>query len=471
MYKLFTILFLWVCVIIQIPQSIAGNTIVQGVAENVGQREIKLFGYHDYLSMKPQLIASTKTNKNGKFKLDIFLSQTEYLRISVGFKESSFFISPGSTMNVHIDYGEKVTKQGGTYPLQKPLDILIKNESDTSVNREIFKFDSISGRILSENEMLMILYQHDFKRYDSLKKKINLLMGDVHSSYVKNYIRYRYAQLETVIYPYNLSNIGEHLLADQEILYRHSEYMNFFENYVNLYVPGKSEDITLKDIEKGLNQERPDYRILDETLGKDTIFRNEKVREIASVLLLKSSFYNRNYDPDKILKLLDGLIQHTKFEKHKKIAAQVKYQLQQHKQKNRIKDFAFSFPGNRKDSVRFSDFKGRYLLIAFYQHNCMDCILEMDIMQKLYEEHSNEIFLLGIFLDEDYTDFKYFIEDARYEWNMVHFDYQYDLIRYFNLRTIPRYILVAPDGKIKRDYFPKLGTGGLKKINQLLKQF
>lgn len=470
MNKLLTILMLLTCGVVA-QHSFASNTVIQGVAENIGQREIKLLKYSDYVSRKPEVIASARADQNGNFKLDFFLSTTEYIRLSVGFKEASLFVSPGAKINVHIDYGEKILRQRGSYPLQKPLDFLIKNEPDSSVNRLIFRFDSISGHILPENTMRMILYQRDYGRYDSLKKKIIYAMGNVRNSFVDNYMKYRFAQLETVLYSHNLTSIGERMLADQKILYRHIEYMYFFENYVDMYIPGKSDDITPADIDRGLNQIRPDYEVLDEVLGKDTVFRNEKVRELAALMLLKRSYHNKIYNPHKIINLLDDLRLKTKFNRHKEIAIYLKNQLLQYKRKNKLKDFTFPTSRKNNDSIRFSDFRGRYLLISFYQQSCMDCMLEMDIMQKLYDEHSTDIFLLSVFLDDNFKDFQKFAKNSEYEWNMVYFNHQYDLVKYFNLSTIPRYILVAPDGKIKRKYLPKLGEGGLEIINGLLKQF
>lgn len=448
-------------------QAANANTVIHGVAKNVGDREIRLIKIHDYLSYEKIEIASTKADKDGNFRLEFFISQPEYLIVTVGFKEASMFVEPAKNLEIVIDYQSRIAKPNGTLPLQQPLDLYIKHEQDSSINQLIYDFDSISGALFPEAVVRMILYRRDFSRYDSLKQKVMLWAESTQKPYVFDYAEYRMAQIENLLYAESMDMLGEKLLAQPDIQYRHPEYMSYLESFVVSYVPDKTPYITPNQVTRAINDDAT-YFHLDEMLGQDTVFRNEMLRELAAIAFLKNLYFDQNYKRDNIISILDDLINDTKFDRHKKIAKSVKAEIRRHQKRQEIVDFAFPTLG--KDSIRFSALQGRYLLINFYQSDCLACLLEMDIMKKLYEEHEREVFLLSISLDEDFKTFRQFVRSNDYQWNMAHFGYQFELLDYFDVRTLPRFMLVGPDGTLLRRYYPRLSYGGLQKINKLLEK-
>ncbi|MGM0612305.1 MAG: TlpA family protein disulfide reductase [Bacteroidota bacterium] len=444
---------------------LAENTVIKGEVKNGNNKEIKIIQYADYISMKKNVIASTRINDDGSFHLKFFLPKVDNLKIGIGFKQSSLFVEPGSTTELSINYGKRVERKDGFFPLEQPLDVAIENERDTSVNKMIMKFDSLSGVVLPENRIKMILYQRNYSMYDSLKSELNEWINQNNNRYVKNYADYRLGQLETAIYSSNMRKTGEELLGQRQIKYRHQEYMSFFKKFVSVYLPDKSKEITHADLVNSINKNES-YSELDEALGKDTLFRNEQIRELVAITLLEDVYYEKDYIQDHILELLDQLSQKTKFDKHKQIISRLSSKFKKNKTKNGYGQLRFVTENG--DSVRFYDYRGRYFLVSFFQSDCFACILEMDVMKKLYDEHKNDVYLLSISLDEDYKAFEKFVRSNDYSWDIAHFGHQYEITEKFDIPTIPRFILFGPDGEIIHRHFPKLSEGGLKKIYRLL---
>jgi len=445
---------------------LAENTVIKGNVKNGEEREIKVIQYVDYISMTEKVIASTKINKDGSFHLKFFLPQVDRLKIAIGFKHTSLYIEPGSTAELVINYKKRVERKKGYFPLEQPLDAVIENEKDSSVGQMISRFDSVSGKILPENKIKMILYQRNFSMYDSLKTEIEKWIDQVDNQYVKDYADYRLGQLSTAIYVYNMRQTGEELLAQRQIKYRHREYMSFLKKFAPVYVPDKSAEITHRDLTNSINKEKS-YFQLDEALGKDTLFRNEQLRELVAIALLEDLYYQSDYGQDNVIKVLGQIAEKTKFEQHKQIISRLNTKLKEEKNKG-YRDFKFVLTNG--DSVSFKDYQGRYFLVSFFQTDCFACVLEMDVMKKLYNEHKNDIYLLSIFLDEDYQDYEKFVQSNDYNWDLAHFAHQYKITKKFNIPTIPRFMLIGPDGEIIQKYFPKLSEGGLKKIYKRLNQ-
>ena len=200
-------------------------------------------------------------------------------------------------------------------------------------------------------------------------------------------------------------------------------------------------------------------------MGQDTIFHNEKMRELAAIVLLEDFFYKKEYSKDNVLSLLDELERKTKFEKHKRIITRLKTNLQQN-EKEVARDV--NFVKANEDSVNFRNYRGRYLLVNFFRSDCLACILEMDVMKKLIEQHENDIFLLSVSLDDNFKDFENFVRSHDYSWDVVHFAHKYKIRELYDIPTIPRFMLIGPEGDLIEKFFPKLTKGGLKKINELL---
>ncbi|MFO8087585.1 MAG: TlpA disulfide reductase family protein [Bacteroidales bacterium] len=447
----------------------ANNTNLFGHVDGAGDIEISVLRYHDYVSMETEVIASQTINNDGSFNLNFFLSQTQLLMIRIGFKEASLFVEPGSDMEVGINYNNKVDTEQGPFPFQRALDMIILNQPDNSVNKQLYHIDSVMGKIIPEYKLRLILYQRNYQLYDSLKKEI--LNANVHSDseFVNTYVRCYFAQLETYLYSHNLEALGEQFLADEVIHYEHPTWMQFFKSFVKMYVPDRTDYISPGEYEKCLIAKNSSYRELDNLLGKDTVFRNEQQRELAAIVLLMSEFDRSNFYQQDMIDFMNQLKKQTKFQRHRDIITRLEKQLQYDRRSSKIKDFVF-FDEQKQDSIRFSDFRGRYLLVSFYQTKCMECLLELDIMEKLYNESKHDIYLLSVYMDEDKQQYEDFLRPKDYGWPIVHFGYQYDIVRHFDLVSIPSYLLVDPEGKIIDAYFPQLQSGGLNRIERLLKK-
>ncbi len=446
-----------------LPVTLAGNTVIQGYAKNYGELEIRLLKFEDYVSFKREVIATATVDNEGFFKLDFFLPHTDFLMLAIGLNEASLFVEPGQLVELNINYHDSLSRAGSSLPLQKPLDMYVEGEADSTANHLIFEFDSLMGKAFNEATLKMILYKKDYKQYNKIKKDIEDWMEEAGHEFVENYAEYRLGMIEIMIFSRAMTQLGERLIATRDVLYRNIEYMHFFESFVRSYVPGKSRSISPAMFEKALNV-NSSYSALDDLLGRDTVFRNERVRELAMIVLLKNYYDHENFSSEKIDWMLTEISEISKFDRHRKMANLVLQELKRFESGGRLKDF--SFGSGRTDTVSFSDFEGRYLIINFFTSQCLDCMLEMDIMKKLYEEREDErdLYMLSISVDAKEKQFEKFMKKTSYPWEIVWFNHDYDLIEYFDLRNIPRFVLIGPDGDIINKYYPKMSKDGIGNI-------
>ncbi len=126
------------------------------------------------------------------------------------------------------------------------------------------------------------------------------------------------------------------------------------------------------------------------------------------------------------------------------------------------------FQGN---NVNLSDFKGKVVLIDFWETWCKPCIASFPTLQKLQENYSDSFVVLAV--TPGFTDTR---EDARSfaEEHDYTFEYLMDsnnLHRQLGVQSIPYKIFVDPEGNfIKKSIGSRGADEDYKKVKQVIEK-
>lgn len=112
-------------------------------------------------------------------------------------------------------------------------------------------------------------------------------------------------------------------------------------------------------------------------------------------------------------------------------------------------DFAIAdLEGN---TIRLSDYRGKYVLLDFWASWCMPCRKEFPHLRGAYKEFGGEKFdILGISLDDNMGDFATALEEENLPWknaSELKRDNQ-EIPALYAISFIPKNFLIDPDGKI-----------------------
>lgn len=129
----------------------------------------------------------------------------------------------------------------------------------------------------------------------------------------------------------------------------------------------------------------------------------------------------------------------------------------------------FTLKSNEGKTVRFSEFKGKYVLVDFWASWCGPCRKENPNVLAAYNRYKDKNFtVLGISLDDDEGEWKKAIQKDKLPWTQVSDlkGFENEVAVRYGIYSIPMTFLVDPDGKI---ITTKLRAEGLhKKLAELL---
>jgi len=103
--------------------------------------------------------------------------------------------------------------------------------------------------------------------------------------------------------------------------------------------------------------------------------------------------------------------------------------------------------------IRLSDLRGKYIYIDIWATWCVPCIAEIPFLSKLESDYSakNIIFLsLSVDRNSDKSKWASYVKNNKLKGLqvMADKDFDSDFLRKFNVASIPRFILIDPEGKI-----------------------
>jgi len=429
----------------------AQNLIIKGMAPGAEGKIITLYTYSNQITFNEKKLISSPIDSSGKFNISFNAEDTIYAFLKIDYYKSGIFIEPGKTYNIKIDSQDYNTPdKTNPYFEPKQLNVTILNLNKNDLNFIIPKFDEIYNDYLFKN-YYAIYRLRDFSKIDTFKLIINKLFSFVTYDFFKKYVDYSIALLEIPFISNSRSIIAENHLKNLPILYENPRYMDFFNQFFENYLLC-SYAIRKEDLIQTINY-APDYFALTDTLGKDSILRNEVLREMVLLKGLYELSDNKEFNKNNIAYILLQLSKHSKFEKHRKIAEDI-IQLF-----NKLQPETYAPPFCLKDIdkkfVSLTDFKGKYVYLSFWTSWCTTCQAEFSIMNKLKEIYGSKIAFVSICADKEFLTMVNYLKTQKYNWKFLHFGGDYDLLDAYDIKSYPIFVLIDPQGKIVSFPAPK----------------
>jgi peroxiredoxin len=421
-------------------------TFIKGKLLHTNQVAIRLSTYTDLISFQEEILDQQTPDEQGNFQLGFEVNSIQEVFVKLGNQSFSFYAEAGKTYEIQIDNIEipprSLVSEHKTLHIQWAKENLL-NEAIDNFNYayssflekhfvEIYKYRDVELLKSFEKDMLAQL-----KQTTHLNKEEHL--------FFENYIQYQLADLKNASNTiYDLS-LGKTYLENKTVLYKNPVYMQFFNAYFSKYfVSGKRntdyhEFIDLIDRHSSLAQ-------LMDYMGKDPILIQERLRELVLLSALKEVYYNKDFDSENILKLIQSIALKSKFTEHQKIAKALIHQFTN--LQIGTPPPTFKLKSTQGIFKSLGDYKGRYVYLVFLSDNCEACESDLTDVTNLAEKYKKDIAVVGILVNYTKAGLEEFKKSDITPWDRLYFGNNFEILNNYQIKTYPIYMLVDRQGNM-----------------------
>lgn len=421
----------------------AEETRIEGSIPGGENLEVRLIGYSDMLTYTEEILDRYIVDTSGNFSFTIDISETKIAFFDIEFFQSSIFLEPGENYQILFDT-ISISEEYRPYYQKEPMVYYIRSGDTSQLNYLIAEFDNTFNNFLLEN------FDEIYKRRKknlifTFRKKIENRFDSVNNEYFKNYINYKIASIELAAASVKKPELFMKYFKGKPLLLNNVEYMNFFNQFFKNYLTAETNAIFRSDLVEAINY-NGNYSSLMDTLGKDTLLRNERLREVVMLKGLNELYYSQDYSSQNILAILSEVESKSNFPEHRNIAANcIKYLTKL--QKGTLAP-RFQLSNLDGDSLSLSDYSGKPVYLSFMTTWSYGCLAEFKLLDSLYRDYGQEISIITVSFDKKIETIKRFVNDKDYNWTFLYNGLQYDIHKDYDIKTFPMFVLISSEGKI-----------------------
>jgi len=436
-----TKIFVYFLLLFTFPYTKAQYCTIKGTAPGAQGREIRVITYFDQISYSEKTIASDTIDASGNFNLKFINTSTIYAFVEIDFYKSDIYLEPDGNNNIEISLFKNNKNINLNNPFLNPLslDINFIDQNENDINILIQNFNSIYNNFMIKN-FETILKNHNRKKVEQFKNDIDKRFKNTTNKYFKNYIKYKIASIEQMSRIKNKANLAKKYIIDKPVLYDNIEYMDFFNNYFNDYAGSITESAKNKDLKSSINHNIK-FAALSDIMSADTILKNERLRELVILQLLKTVYYYPDYKQKNIINILKQISEESKYKRHRLIAKNLIKTLKNLCPGTAAPDFTLKDVNNK--NISLSDFKGKYVYINFITKYSNYCKIDMNLISELYEKYNDKIEFISISNDRNPQKF-----NSNYKWTLLYSFHNNELIKNYSVKSYPLYVFIDDKGNI-----------------------
>jgi len=414
---------------------------ISGTASFAKGEEIRLLVFDDLLNNTPTIAATDKIDNKGRFKLSYTTNQIQLVQLAIRTTKAEFLTVPANNYHFTVNTDTVLFQHISPDTYGGYLHITADRIDTADLNYKLNGFSNYFSRAMNYYGF-RILYAHDQTAIDTLESLLHNKFPIQYQprNFYLSYLYYTYGTLDKLSIQKEPLRFYHKYFDNDYILYNNPAYMMLFTETFTGYLYG-SKHISKDMLSRTVN-EAPDYLTLFNEAGRDPLLTNERLRELVIIYNLIEWLNNEEFDHGNVVKLLQYIKASTHFQDHI-IFIDNALNKDNHIQQSTLKTTNIK---GRKEDIKQTD--GKNIYIQVFQSDCIDCIREMLIIQKMKQLYGNHIQFVSLNVDPKPEQYKAFCETygQMFDWPILYFDGSYDWLMENGIETLPSYKLF--DGRM-----------------------
>jgi peroxiredoxin len=422
------------------------TTMITGTAPGAEGKTFRVIRYTDLLTFNEEKMGVAEIDSSGNFSVSFDPGTTLLVVLSIGLHRAEMYVEPGQAYRISIgalDYNEKT--EVNPFIQSQSLMVAIVDPVENTLNSWIQEYNGKYDRFLLDHFNELYLERRK-NLIDTFRLTVNSAFSQVSIPYFRNFVTYKTAGLEQVAKALSQSQLVKQYFTGKPVLYDNLEYMQFFSNLFSKFLTATSPALRKVDMTPVIKGPQP-FSNLMKVLATDTVLRDEQIRELVLLKGMMELFYSDPAMQDPVLGVIHEAMTGCKYDGNRLVAKDMDSKM------NRLRPGSkaplFSLPDKDHKNIALKDLRGKPVLLSFWTTYCGGCLTEMELMTTLYPKYKDKMEFVSVSADNDFIKMSYFIKmKPAYTWTFLYLDNQAELLREYDVRAYPLFVLIDKDGNM-----------------------
>lgn len=446
-FSLFILNFHW---------TIDGQSVIEGHAPDYAGQTLEFRTFTNQISNNEKVVANVNVSTNGDFSFNLDNRETKYIFCHSGIFFMYMYAVPGYDYTIKLPQRIERKQVDKLNPFFEEVKIhLLVTSFKTSISAEkedrnnelnflIRTFDDYFNPFYNKYA-LKVYSQQAITDMDSTLKKIESTFGNSNDPYFRVYYEYRMGLMKFMSTRFKSRHISDHYFLDKPILYDNPAYMELFNKVYDKYFVYFGRPATGQIIYEDINGSKSLTR-LKQTLGQDKVLSNDTLKEFVILKGLHDGFYESDFQRQAILQILDSMITTTKLMRIGQIGEEIRYKITKLLASYTPPPFRLL----NQDSIWISleNFKGSFVYLIFATTQNYSCLKEFQMLKKILDKHPKLFKVVVISADDYWMDIRRYAKKSPYKWTYLYYGNQPDILKDYDIRTIPTCFFIDKEGKL-----------------------
>jgi len=433
------------------------NVTVHGRAPGFTGKHVYLNCYSDYLSQAYKKLDYAIIDTAGNFSLNANLDKITETFIQIQDKSGVLYLDPEtSDYYIYFPSLEQQDYYNGK-SVQLVMDSLDKNDINTLIidyQQRLNHFLHVGPYDASNdttwNLARIILSPEGLEEIRKFEAACNAEYSNVEHPFFLDYVNYSIAGYEQ--FAGGLDNINHNkkwiyskYILDKDILYNNPNYMYFlFEFYEKPFnMLGRTNFVALEE----LVNDYASYGLLLNLIRSEYLLQDPQISELILIKGIMEEYHSGRYYKENLIHILDSVHLSSPFEQNKKLANNLKHILTRLEKGYTAPNF--SLITTQLDTITRDSFNKKYIYLDFFHTESTSSLSEKLLIPDLKTKYGKYIEFISICLDEDPKALNRFLkQNPTYDWHFAHYEGDLTLLENYNVRSVPCYYLIGPDGEM-----------------------
>lgn len=416
--------------------------------------------YDDLISYREVVLGQNTIEQNGHFSLTFDVQEVTYAWVQIEEFRYDFFLSPGKDLQIWFD--KTLKEKEYILPFRGTINLIpeFKESAGEALNRDILKFNERLDEFMeAQHELLMMR-----KAAPVLGKKVERFKHDMDSVYANakgflaDYIEYSIANVE-LVNSRKPEFLFEEYLKGRKMQYGNLEFMRFFQQFYSKSLSKLATDDRKTEFRKAFKLPQPDGAF-QTLLSDEPYMENVQHKQANYIKGLGDLCGTGIYSQEKLVEMLKRFSMYSSNSNLGKVAKNLAWKHGRFMEGQMAPEFyARTVNG---DLTSLKSFDGAPLLIEFSMVGNGLCERETIILPSLMKEYP-QYQVITFMVNELRSTVWDFAQREGLNWPVVQLDKNSKILEDYDIRSVPRYILLGPKGEILK-YQVTEPSHGLDKI-------